>query len=183
MEGKQLHGNETPVENVSNSKACHKGNYYKDKYANKDATKDATPGKEGKPFDTPKEKKAPKAGKSLEEKWKDVTCHQCGEQGHKQRKCPKNEAPAKGETTACPRCDGKGCILANKDERKELRLEQKEARKAKRLDEREQKKAAKQALEDQTPTDDLVSVTAESTAQPQVEVPATQGPTGPQWKF
>ena len=62
-------------------------------------------------------------------------------------------------------------------------MEQKEARKAERLDQREQKKAAKQALKDQTPTDDLVSVTAESTAQPQVEVPATQGPTGPQWKF
>tara|TARA_B110000285_G_C14842535_1_gene476040 strand:+ start:71 stop:322 length:252 start_codon:yes stop_codon:yes gene_type:complete len=83
MEGKQLHGNETPVEDVSNSKACQRDNTQSTKWA-----KYVTAGKEAKPFDTPKEKKAPKAGKSLEEKWKDVVCHQCGVQGHKQRKCP-----------------------------------------------------------------------------------------------
>lgn len=212
MEGKQLQGNSAPMEQVSNSKACHKcgeeGHFVnkcptlgqkkendgkcrqcgeeghkKRKCPQNEEAEKMTPAGDVKPFETPKEKKAPKEGKSLEEKWADVTCYKCGTQGHKQRKCPENVAP-KGETAVCKRCNGTGCQLVNKDERKEQRLALRDARKAEKQEQREQKKAEKQALKGNTPADDLVSMTAESTAQPQVEVQAAKaGPTGPQWKF
>ena len=77
MEGKQLQDNLAPstLEEVSNSKACHKG---EGKYDYKKHLKNEKTTPEGKPFDTQKERKAPKAGKSLEEKWKDVICFKCG---------------------------------------------------------------------------------------------------------
>ena len=91
------------MEEVSNSKACHKcgqEGHFVNKCPTLGAEKQPNDGKcrscgeeghkkskcpqnekvtpEAKPFDTPKEKKAPKAGQSLEEKWKDAICYKCG---------------------------------------------------------------------------------------------------------